>query len=436
MAANRSWLPIGVTVALIAAGVTVVLLVRPSPPVCATSVPAHSPLVAPSRFSDDEHLTTLAQSVKAMPAPFGPVRAGVGFNYGQWLHLYGVEGGVLAFTKNNAPVTLLDGESLKPRWALKPARKRIAWDVIGGHFLLLDLAKGEPTRVASYDLTDGSRRFCVELPVGHAAGQPIATASVGAGADVLVALPADKHQIVLARLAAESGSAVWTKKISGVSRADFLSAFGNDQVVIGGTEEYRLAQPTTSPAGPVIAALSAEDGSTVWRWKVSADTQAHVVGTDSDQVLVMTRSTEGAALVALDAKGNEVWRRAVTGDGSESTLRGQVVITRSWSGLTAYDATSGAPLWTRAIPTDRTFFPYGFTLGQMPSLDATHLLVPTTTSLEVLDVTTGKHSDFALPTDGINTTYWPYQLVSTSRLIGVVTNTGGVLADREVGALR
>ena len=29
-----------------------------------------------------------------------------------------------------------------------------------------------------------------------------------------------------------------------------------------------------------------------------------------------------------------------------------------------------------------------------------------------------------LPTDGINTTYWPYQVAVTDRLIAVATNTG------------
>ena len=88
-------------------------------------------------------------------------------------------------------------------------------------------------------------------------------------------------------------------------------------------------------------------------------------------------------------------------------------------------------MWQRAIPTKATFFPYGFTLDQMPSLDADHVLMPTTTALWILDVRTGTDVAYPLPTDGINTTYWPYQLVVTPNLLGVVTNTGAILAARE-----
>jgi hypothetical protein len=66
----------------------------------------------------------------------------------------------------------------------------------------------------------------------------------------------------------------------------------------------------------------------------------------------------------------------------------------------------------------------------MPSLDEDHVLVPTTSALVVLDVHDGSQVSYALPTDGISTTYWPYQLAVTQDAIGVVTNTGGVVARR------
>ena len=37
----------------------------------------------------------------------------------------------------------------------------------------------------------------------------------------------------------------------------------------------------------------------------------------------------------------------------------------------------------------------------------------------------------ALPTDGISTTYWPYQLAVTDTQIAIATNTGAVVVDRE-----
>jgi hypothetical protein len=56
--------------------------------------------------------------------------------------------------------------------------------------------------------------------------------------------------------------------------------------------------------------------------------------------------------------------------------------------------------------------------------------MPTTTDLVVLDVRNGSQEEYPLPVDGINTTYWPYQLAVTGDAIGVVTNTGAVVARR------
>jgi hypothetical protein len=36
-----------------------------------------------------------------------------------------------------------------------------------------------------------------------------------------------------------------------------------------------------------------------------------------------------------------------------------------------------------------------------------------------------------LPTDGVSTTYWPYQLAVSGGLIAVATNTGAVVVRRE-----
>ena len=118
---RRTWLPIGLAAGFALTGVVVVLLTaqfnqKVEPPTCATSVKASSSLVGPERFAEDEHLDALGTAVERMPAPFGAVRSGVGYNYDQWLHLYAAGDGVLAFTKDNAALTLLDGTSLKPRW--------------------------------------------------------------------------------------------------------------------------------------------------------------------------------------------------------------------------------------------------------------------------------------------------------------------------------
>ena len=83
--------------------------------------------------------------------------------------------------------------------------------------------------------------------------------------------------------------------------------------------------------------------------------------------------------------------------------------------------------WRSAYSDRPQFFPYGFTLDAQPMLDAGHLLLGTTTAVRSLDLATGRMTSYPLPTDGINTTYWPYQLAVTGNLVTVVTNTGAVV---------
>ena len=434
MAAPRRWVA-GVAVVVLAAAVTGLVLTRgdETGPRCTDKVLAsRTPLLDPAgmKAQPDERLDTLVAAVSTFGRPFGEVLAGVGFDYGQWLHLYGVNGGVLAWTKNNAPVALLDAATLKPRWSLRPASSRTAWDVSADRFLLLDLDASAPTAVSSYDLGTGHRRWCAELGTAHADGDPVATAFLDSG-DVLTALAAG-DRIRVTRLAGTDGRERWHRELSGTGRADFLTPLTGDLALAGGVEEYRLAEPAPrSSAAPVITAFSTVDGRAAWTWASGADTAAHVVGVGGGRVLVTVRSRNGSRLLALDAKdGSVLWQRTPRNGAFEATLRGGVVLMRSPAGLDAYSVSEGRPLWALPVPKDRTYFPYGFVLDQMPSLDADRVLVPTTTALLALDVRTGTTTTYPLPTDGLSTTYWPYQLLVTDDLLGVVTNTGGVLARR------
>jgi hypothetical protein len=83
------------------------------------------------------------------------------------------------------------------------------------------------------------------------------------------------------------------------------------------------------------------------------------------------------------------------------------------------------------MPEKPQFLPYGFELADVPLLDPDHVLVGGTTALHTLDLRTGAMTSAALPTDGINTTYWPYQLAVSDRLIAVATNTAAVVVRRE-----
>jgi outer membrane protein assembly factor BamB len=237
---------------------------------------------------------------------------------------------------------------------------------------------------------------------------------------------------VLTRLAAGTGEETWSRSHAGVGRADYLGPLTDELVLVGGSEEFRLAeQAPDAKGGPVISAIDAGDGSPEWTWSADKGSVAHVVGIDAEQAVVVERGPGGVRMFALSAAGEEGWSIEPEDAAYEATLRDGVVVMKSASALYGYDAESGDQLWRKPVPTDRTYFPYGFTLGQMPSLDADRVLVPTTTDLVALDVHDGDEVRYALPVDGINTTYWPYQLVATDDLLGVVTNTGAVVARRE-----
>lgn len=392
-----------------------------------------SPLLSTSQMAEqpDARLDRLADAVTAMGPPFGAVRAGLGFNYDQYLHLYGVTGGVLSWTKNNAPVTMLDARTLAPRWSLRPSSNRTAWDASDDRFLLLDLAEKDPTRVSSYRLGNGHRLWCTDLSTSHRAGDPVATAFLDGG-DVLVALQTKAGTTRLVRLSGKSGHRVWRADLAGASRADYLGPLSGGLAVIGGTEDFRLLEgAAASDGGPEISAIRVADGGVAWTWSPGAQRAAHVVGVQGSTVVVQSGNALGTDLIALDATGKERWKTPLSGTNVQATLRGSVVVTRSAAGLDAYASATGTRTWHRDVPTSRTYFPYGFTLGQMPSLDEHHVLMPTTTALVRLDLRNGSATAFPLPTDGVSTTYWPYQLLVTDGLLGVVTNTGAVVADRE-----
>ncbi len=431
------WLAALVAAVVVVVGAIVVLLVvrnDDDDAACNDArIEASSPLLDINGMGEqpDERLDELTAAVQKMEAPIGEVVAGVGYDYDQWLRAYGVPGGVLTWTKNNAPVTLLDSGTLEPRWSLRPAGNRSAWDASEDRFLLLDLDAKKPTAVASYDLDDGSRKWCSVLGASHNDGDPVSTTFVEGG-DVLTALSAG-GAVAVTRLSGKDGSQVWERRMTGVDRADFLGTLSDEIAIAGGVEEFRLAeQADPGAAGDAVTAFSVEDGRSVWSWDPGAGSAAHVVGVADGRVIAVVRSASGVELVALDDEdGTVLWQVRTSGGAFEATLRGAVVVTKSPAGLVGYDARSGAERWRFPTPTDRTYFPYGFTVSQMPSLDDNHMLLPTTSSLQVLDLTTGDAVEERLPVDGVSTTYWPYQLMVTDDLIGVITNTGGVFARRE-----
>ncbi len=435
----RRWTVALVAAALVAVGVTVVVVDQtgddPRPCGAERLGTARSPLLDDAGMADqpDERLDRLGDAITGLGPPFGEVLAGVGFDYDQYLRLYGVDDGVLAWTKNSAEVTLLDPTSLAARWSLRPATKRTAWDASDDDFLLLGLDRAAPTTVSLYGLGDGERRWCTDLAQAHDEGAPVSTTFLDGG-DLLTALEADDGSgITVTSLAAQDGDRQWQRTFAGAARADHLSQLDSDTALVGGIEEFSLPDARRSGGSdPVLTAFATEDGETDWTWSPGSDSVAHVVGVADGRVVVMVTTTAGYDLVALnDEDGTELWRAQTSGFAHEATLRDGVVVTRSPAGLAGYDSADGSLRWRLPTPTDRTFFPYGFTLGQMPSLDAEHVLLPTTTALQVLDLRDASSVSYPLPVDGVSTTYWPYQLLVTEDVLGVVTNTGGIVARRE-----
>ena len=146
----------------------------------------------------------------------------------------------------------------------------------------------------------------------------------------------------------------------------------------------------------------------------------HVLGTDPETgtafVQEWTDADGPTRLTALDEKGDEVWSTTPARETTfDATLLSGRILVRAGNRWSAYDAEDGRRLWTRLLPERPQFLPYGFELDSIPLLDADHALIGGTTALHTLDLRTGTMTSARLPTDGINTTYWPYQVAVSPR---------------------
>jgi outer membrane protein assembly factor BamB len=158
----------------------------------------------------------------------------------------------------------------------------------------------------------------------------------------------------------------------------------------------------------------------------------HVLGTGDGVVVVEQQDRDGRQLVALGPDGHERWSAPASAGTVDAALRAGTVVLRTGSALLGLDAGTGRQRWRTTVPTRTQFFPYGFDLAAQPLLDDGHLLLGTTTALRSVDLRTGRMTSYPLPTDGINTTFWPYQVVVSGDLLAVVTNTGAVVLRRSL----
>jgi hypothetical protein len=158
-----------------------------------------------------------------------------------------------------------------------------------------------------------------------------------------------------------------------------------------------------------------------------------VLGAVGDAIVVEEGGPDRAPrLTLVDGAGRTGWSVAAPAGSTDLALRAGVVVARTPTHLVGLDAATGRVRWRTGYPTSPQFLPYGFDLDAAPMLDDRHLLLGTTTAVRSLDLDTGRMRTYPLPTDGINTTYWPYQLAVSGDLVVVVTNTGAVVLRRGV----
>ncbi|HET8604952.1 MAG TPA: PQQ-binding-like beta-propeller repeat protein [Marmoricola sp.] len=383
----------------------------------------------------DPRRDRLVRAAAAWGPPFGPVLGAVGYDYDQFVHVAGLPGGLALWTRDDPTMRFLaaarGGHSLRPRWGVRTLTARSAWDAAAHRFLDIALPRDRGPALSALALSDGHRLWCARLgerPVG--AADPLAT-QVLPGGDVAALTPGSPGEQVLTRLAGADGSVRWRSDVR--AGGDFLGGAGAGVLVAGGVPAWRLADPgwlARRPAGAALVGVSARTGHLRWSWHQPAGTAVHVLGVDPllGRVVVMTWGPHGGRLLALDRDGSPVWSAdPFPGYHLDATLRGGRVLVRADDRLAAWDAATGRRLWQESTPSQPQFFPYGFELDSVPSLDARRVLLPTTTALRVLDLDTGVMSAYPLPRDGVSTTFWPYQVAVSDRLVAVVTNTGTVV---------
>ena len=380
----------------------------------------------------DEDRERAAASLESGPSPFGPVLGAVGYHYEQWAQLSSYAQGIGVRTRDNPDFTMLDDQTLKPLWSVQVDTARSTYDANESTYLVATMPKETSPDLVALDADTGNRRWCASLGgrrVG--AADPFATRLLDDGG-VIVVGPGKADGLRVARLD-RRGVTVWTRQVD-ADRGDYVGALDDTTLLVGGRAQFELADASI-PARPGVAlrALDLADGRTAWRHEVPSGTALHVIGTVGGTTVIDERA-DGAAprLVGLDGEGQTSWSMSPDlGASLDTALRGGRLLVRGGDRWASYDASSGRLQWRRTMPGKPQLLPYGFTLGSVPLLDAGHALIGATTGLRVLDLSTGGFTATApLPTDGINTTYWPYQVAVSRHLVAVATNTSALLLQR------
>jgi outer membrane protein assembly factor BamB len=399
-----------------------------------------SPFLGAQQWAEqpDRDRDALVRALQRAPAPFGEVVGAVGYHYEQWAQVSSYAQGIGVRTRDNPDFTMLDDRTLEPRWSVEVHSKRSAYDASDRSYVVATQPSGSAPDLVSLDADTGRRQWCA-----HLGGRPVSAQDPFAphlfdDGDLAVLGPGSGRSERVVRLSGRDGSTLWDRTLD-TGAGDFLGELGDDTLLMGGRDQFAVSDPEQTeelPAGPSLALVSAISGKTLWSRRSPAGSDEHVVGTDPGTGTFVVQEwndrTGTTRLVARDRDGARVWS-AVPARGSafDATLRSATVLVRAGNRWAAYDIADGRRLWTRVVPNLPQFLPYGFELDSVPMLDERRALIGGTTALHTLDLRTGEMDPARLPTDGVNTTYWPYQLAVSPRLIAVATNTGAVLVRRE-----
>jgi outer membrane protein assembly factor BamB len=343
----------------------------------------------------------------------------VGYHYEQWARVSAYAQGLGVRTRDNPDFTMLD-DALRPRWSVQVTTARSTYDASDRTYLVATLPDTAPPTLVALDADSGARRWCRRLTGGAVSGD-MAVSTQFLDDDGVVVQAAGE----VVRLGPD-GQVRWHREVK-ASEGDFLGPLG-DGLLLAGGQVRGVVLETPELA---LVTLEAGSGRVAWRRPVPAGTSDHVLGTDpaAGIALVEERTQSGSTLLALDRTGREMWR--LPGAGVDTAIRAGRVLARTASTWSAYDVATGRRLWSVPVPQRPQFLPYGYELDSIPLLDADHALVGSTTALRTLDLRTGAMTSAPLPTDGISTTYWPYELAVTDSLLAVATNTGAVVVRRE-----
>ena len=430
-------------VVLTGAGLGARTLLRDEP--CGTAVTSLPASESRSPFLDaagreqqpDENRDALVAAFEADTSPYGEVMGAVGYHYEQWARLSSFTQGLGIRTRDNPDFTMLDNATLRPRWSAQVDTDSSTWDASESRYLITTRPETASPEVVALAASDGHRVWCTDLG-GAALEESDGLATQILDDDSVVVLRqgpgTDEHAVLLD---GEDGHERWRHSYA-ADEADFLGSIGNGLLLAGGSAQFRLFDPQLlgdRPAGQSLVAFAAETGRRAWSYDTPARSGVHVVGTDPvSGTAVLVQWTAGATqgrLFALDREGKQIWSVAPPGSTYfDTALRAGQVLVRAGNEFSAYAMETGTLTWKRSVRAQPQFLPYGFELDRVPLIDDDHALLGTTTALRSLDLRDGSITALRLPTDGISTTYWPYQVAVTPGLLAVATNTGTVVVRR------